>query len=237
MIKAILFDYGGTIDTNGKHWGEVLWNSYQKFNLNVPRSLFNQAYAFGEKSLAIYPVVRPEHHFLDVLQLKIEQQFSFLKNLNFTIDDNYIHSISHDCFEIAKKNIRNAKPVLIHLKQTYRLVIVSNFYGNLHTVLKEFELLHLFETIIESAIVGIRKPDPSIYKLGVEYLGLHPKECLIVGDSYTKDIIPAKQIGCKAIWLKGKEWQADNRKEPVDNWNAEGIIKDFKDLPQQIELI
>lgn len=37
MVKGILMDYGGTIDTNGKHWGEVLWEMYQRHQVPVSK--------------------------------------------------------------------------------------------------------------------------------------------------------------------------------------------------------
>ena len=63
-----------------------------------------------------------------------------------------------------------------------------------------------FDEVVESAVVGIRKPDNAIFKLGVDALKLRPEEVLVIGDSYSKDIVPAMSIGCKTIWLKGKGW-------------------------------
>ena len=85
-------------------------------------------------------------------------------------------------------------------------VLVSNFYGNIGAVLADFGLDHLFRAVIESAVVGVRKPDPRIFMLGVDALGLQPREVLVVGDSLKKDILPAESIGCPTAWLKGKGW-------------------------------
>ena len=71
------------------------------------------------------------------------------------------------------------------------MVLVSNFYGNIHQVLNEFDLDGLFDSIIESAVVGVRKPDPAIFTLGVKALGMAAEDTVVVGDSYTKDIVPA----------------------------------------------
>ena len=85
-------------------------------------------------------------------------------------------------------------------------MLVSNFYGNVESVLADFGLRHLFAAVIESAVAGVRKPDPQIFRLGVEALGLQPEEVLVVGDSLRKDILPAESIGCRTAWLKGKGW-------------------------------
>ena len=58
------------------------------------------------------------------------------------------------------------------LSEHYKLVLVSNFYGNIQTILKDLELFDFFSDIVESSVVGVRKPDPAIYRLGVEAMGL-----------------------------------------------------------------
>ena len=60
--------------------------------------------------------------------------------------------------------------------------------------------------MIESAVVGVRKPDPEIFNLGVKALGLPATDILVVGDSLDKDILPAQSLGCHTAWLKGMQW-------------------------------
>ena len=95
------------------------------------------------------------------------------------------------------------------------MVLVSNFYGNIHEVLHEFRLDEFFEEVIESAVVGIRKPDCRIFELGVKALGLKPEEVTVVGDSFYKDIEPAIKAGCKTIWFKGEGWTSQTYDESV----------------------
>jgi putative hydrolase of the HAD superfamily len=84
---------------------------------------------------------------------------------------------------------------------------VSNFYGNIHTVLREFNIDGFFAEVIESAEVGIRKPDPRIWQMGIQALQrlsptpLSPQDITIVGDSLEKDINPAKSLGCNTILI------------------------------------
>ena len=113
------------------------------------------------------------------------------------------------CYDAAKNSIADARPVLDALYERYPMVLVSNFYGNVESVLEDFDLRRYFRSIIESAVVGVRKPDPQIFRLGVDALGLRPEEVLVVGDSYKKDIVPAESLGCHVAWLKGKGWTAD----------------------------
>ena len=46
-IKGIIFDYGGTIDTNSRHWAEVLWEKYVEHQVPVTKEAFREAYVFG----------------------------------------------------------------------------------------------------------------------------------------------------------------------------------------------
>ena len=116
--------------------------------------------------------------------------------------------------------------MLLRLKERAPLVLVSNFYGNIAVVLREFGLDGIFQQIVESAVVGIRKPDPRIFTLGVEALGLEPGEVVVVGDSIDKDILPARQAGCQTVWYQGEGWTD----EPVDETIPDRIITDLRQL-------
>ena len=115
------------------------------------------------------------------------------------------------------------------LKVNYPLVLVSNFYGNIHTVLREYGMDHLFDNVIESAVVGVRKPDARIFTLGVDALALQPHEVVVVGDSYDKDIVAAKNAGCQTVWIKGEGWTD----EEIDAQAADHVITSIE---QVIEL-
>jgi FMN hydrolase / 5-amino-6-(5-phospho-D-ribitylamino)uracil phosphatase len=228
MVKGLLFDYGGTIDTNGLHWGAVLWEQYQKNRIPVDKASFAKAYSYGERALAIHPLVKPTHRFYDVLLLKIWQQFAFLKQQGCSVDARFAEVIAADCAEFARTTVEKAKPVLNILVEKFPLVMVSNFYGNLEAVLDDFGIKLYFNQIVESAVVGVRKPDPAIYEKGVTALGLAPEECAVIGDSYAKDIVPGKTLGCKTVWLNVEGW--DDTPRPTAMSLADWEITDFAQL-------
>lgn len=219
-LKGIIFDYGGTIDTNSRHWAEVLWEKYQEFNVPVDKASFREAYVHGERSLAKFPLIKPEHNFHDMLNIKLNIQISYLIE-NGKIDGslaekyNYAKSIADSSYRYVLDVLQKTRPVVEQLSSEYKLVLVSNFYGNIETVLKDFGLYDYFSGIIESSVVGVRKPDPAIYRLGVEAIGLLAREVLVVGDSFSKDVIPAKSVGCKVAWLKGEGWGGEETDESV----------------------
>ena len=179
-IKGVIFDYGGTIDTNSVHWAEVLWAAYVKMEIPVEKQDFRDAYVYGERAMAKNLLVKPTDNFHQVLRIKTHLQINRLVEL-----------------ELLKAD---------------KLVLVSNFYGNIETILKDFQLDSFFSSIVESHVVGVRKPDPAIYQLGVDAMGFRPEEIVVIGDSYSKDMVPAKKVGCKAVWLSGPAWG----KEEID---------------------
>jgi putative hydrolase of the HAD superfamily len=93
---------------------------------------------------------------------------------------------------------------------------VSNYYGNLKTICQELNIDEYFDAIVESSKVKIYKPDPRIFEIALQKLEIEPKEAAVVGDSYDRDIIPAKRIGCATIWLKGKSWKEQNESTAAD---------------------
>ncbi|MCE7060988.1 HAD family hydrolase [Dyadobacter sp. CY343] len=233
MIKGILFDYGGTIDTNALHWAHVLWEAYQRNNVNVDKKAFSEAYKYGERALAIKPLVQPHHVFYDVLFLKLTEQFSFLKENGHSVDDAAIEAIARECNQFAHTTVTNAKQVLEALAKQYPLVMVSNFYGNINNILADFGIAGCFQDVIESAVVGVRKPDPQIYQLGIDSLGFEPEECVVVGDSFSKDIQPARQLGCQAIWLNVEGWEENGEKQATPEGVTE--ITDFARITEVLK--
>lgn len=231
-IKGIIFDYGGTIDTNSRHWAEVLWSKYVEHQIPVDKESFREAYVFGERALAKYPFVQPRHNFYDVLAIKSKLQVEYLAMqkklpMDETLLQSYAIKIADSCYQYVCDVLKVTRPVVEELSAHYRLVLVSNFYGNIQTILKDFGLYTFFQDIIESSVVGVRKPDPAIYAMGVEAMGFQAENVLVVGDSFSKDVVPAKKVGCRVAWLKGEGWG----EEKIDESLPDIVLTDLAQLP------
>lgn len=234
-IKGIIFDYGGTIDTNSHHWAEVLWSKYVAHQVPVSKEAFREAYVFGERSLAKYPFIRPDHNFHDVLVIKCKLQIEYLaekRHLPMAENQlqNYASLVADSCYDYVLDVLKVTRPVVKELASRYKLVLVSNFYGNIQTILKDFGLMGYFTDIVESSVVGVRKPDPAIYQLGVDAMGMEADKVLVVGDSFSKDVLPAKKVGCKVVWLKGEGWGGE-----VTNDSLPDVI--ITDMAQLVEML
>ena len=226
MLKGYIFDYGGTLDTGGQHWGKVIWHAYEHLQVPVSETDFRDAYVHAERTLGKNPIIQPDFTFYKTLETKIRLQLEYLQTSYITPLTSYILPLTSHLYEATVAETRKSREVLLSLKKQYPMVLVSNFYGNIATVLKEFKLDGIFDTIIESAVVGVRKPDPQIFTLGVEALGMQPDEVVVVGDSMDKDIIPASKAGCHTVWFKGEGWT----NAPVDESPAGKVITDLTQL-------
>lgn len=230
-VKGIIFDYGGTIDTNSRHWSEVIWEKYKEIGVDISKEDFREAYVYGERTLAKVPYIKPEHNFNDVLHIKLDIQIKYLIDKGKVDGKNaeileFSNKIADACYKYVLDVLEKTRPVVDELAGKYKLVLVSNFYGNIETILKDFKLTGYFSSIVESAVVGVRKPDPAIYRLGVEAMGYKSEDVLVVGDSFSKDVIPAKTVGCKVAWLKGEGWG----NEEIDERIPDIIITDLPEL-------
>ena len=207
MIKGIIFDYGGTLDSRGVHWSEVLWQGYQQAGVPIDKETFRTAYVEGERALARERIILPQDDFHTLLLKKVALELSFLPDpIDDATRDRWVAEIAGYCDNAARTCINEARPMLEELHERYPMMLVSNFYGNIDEVLRAYGIRHLFKGIIESAVVGVRKPNPTLFKLGVDALEMEPGEVLVVGDSLRKDIEPAEHLGCQVLWLKGKGW-------------------------------
>ena len=203
MTAGYIFDYGGTLDTGGQHWGQVLWHAYERYRVPVTETQFREAYVYAERTLGRNPIIRPDYTFRQTLETKLRLQLEFLG----LEKEAFWEAISDDLYERTKAMTARSREVLMQLKeQNLPMALVSNFYGNMPVVLHEFAFDGLFLKVVESAVVGIRKPDSRIFLLGVDALGLKPEEVMVVGDSLDKDIIPAHEAGCQTVWLRGEGW-------------------------------
>lgn len=215
-VKGIIFDYGGTLDTGGDHWSEVIYECYRQAGVAVDKPLFREAYVYAERELGRERHILPAHDFHDMLMIKMQIELNYLAEQgHFAPAEVEAKSqlIAQYCYDRARDTVDSTKPVLARLAEKYPLVLVSNFYGNIETVLEDFVIRQYFQAIIESAVMGVRKPDPRIFEHGVKALGLLPEETLVIGDSYSKDIIPAESIGCQAVWIKGRCWSTEEEQQ------------------------
>jgi FMN phosphatase YigB (HAD superfamily) len=113
-----------------------------------------------------------------------------------------------------------------------KLGIISNFYGNIDALCREFGLSPFLNVVLDSTTVGIKKPDPKLFSLALERLKLPPQAVAFVGDSFERDILPAKAAGMQTFWLIG----GDKDLVPPDASKVDRIIKSLEDLLREVDV-
>ena len=174
-LKGIIFDYGGTLDTCGQHWGKKLWHAYERQHVPVSEQQFRDAYVYGERTLGRNPIIKPDYTFHRTLATKIRLEMEHLCTHGAwdASEEEFKQkhqAVLEDVYAEVVATTAHSAEVLTQLSERFPMVLVSNFYGNIECVLQEFGLRKFFPRIVESAVVGIRKPDPRIFELGVEEL-------------------------------------------------------------------
>jgi len=221
MKKVIIFDFGGTLDTNGIHWSVMFSDAYKKSGLIVPEDKYNTAYVKADEELK--KIAKEEtKNYPDLLKKQAELQLKYLEKKN---DDETLNRISETVVNEMNDAVSMSKIILKNLKKNYNLGLVSNFYGNLDVMCESIGLSEFFDVMIDSEKEGIEKPHPGIFSLALKKMNAKPENTYVVGDSYERDIVPAKILGCKTIWLKKKSF-----KENIETDSADYVIGDLKDL-------
>jgi len=226
MDKAVLFDFGGTLDTNGVHWSVKFLEIYKELGLQFSPEQYNYAYVKADEELKQRVNVINDYETL--LRKQVKLQLEFMKPYGYDsekkldeLGETVLNKIMIDIIPC----IEESRNILAILKKQYRLGVVSNFYGNLEKICKNIGFTKYLDVMIDSEIVGIEKPHPGIFSIALERLGVKPENTFVIGDSYERDIIPSKILGCKTIWLKNKSFKESNNADSADyTVNNLGVI-------------
>lgn len=119
--------------------------------------------------------------------------------------------------------------VVAELKQRgFWLALVSNMMlpGKLLKVkLQEAHVLAYFDTITISSDVGFIKPHPEIFRRTLRESTLRPDEVVFVGDTYQQDIIGAKRVGLKTVWLNTRHEPRTMAQDDPPNYEIETLAE------------
>ena len=81
MTAGLIFDYGGTLDTGGQHWGQALWHAYERHHVPVTEAQFREAYVHAERTLGRNPIIRPDFTFRQTLEKKLQLQLECFRGV------------------------------------------------------------------------------------------------------------------------------------------------------------
>lgn len=215
LVKSIFFDLDHTLWDFEKNSELSFKKIFKKYNIILNFEKFIEAYIpINFKYWKLYRNGKISKEFLRYNRLK--EVFNLF---DYEIDDVTIDKISHDYIEFLPENNKlmdGAIEVLEYLKPKYRLFIITNGFRDVQDKkLKNSNIIHYFEAIYDSESVGVKKPDPKIFKHALSDSGSSPNESLMVGDNYEADVLGAKKLKIKTIHFVAHNEKIHNKSETI----------------------
>lgn len=234
VVKALAFDFGGTLDSPFLHWMDVYLQVYDAELHLVNRESFRDSYVFAEREMERLNNVAPDTHLLDLQLMKTRLQVADLVRRGL-IDEDAIAaalaavagkeenadaadaSSAERLARYVATSVTNASALytgraastLAKLSERYTLLLVSNYYGNIRQVAADMGIARYFTAITDSTIEHLRKPDPALWRVAIERQGLDMQSVVVIGDSVKNDILPGLSLGCQVVHcanpLKGND--------------------------------
>ena len=107
-----------------------------------------------------------------------------------------------DQHQANRRLVAGAIELLEALRQHCRLgIVTNNSTAEQIQKLRALNIESYFDTVVISEDVGVAKPDPKIFSIALERIGVRAHDAVFVGDNWTNDIVGALNVGMAAVWL------------------------------------
>lgn len=196
-MECLLFDFGGTLDSDGLTWLDRFRRIYKEAGLEIPEKQLDRAFYDADDAL-------PARHALRGLSLEQTVRLQVADVLRAAAPEHaaaltpvVAGRFVDDCLSHLRRN----RPILQKLASRWKLGIVSNWYGNLEGVLRAEGMLDLFGAVADSGVVGAIKPEPGIFLAALDRLGGTPQTSVMIGDSIKRDMRGAEGLGMRHVLL------------------------------------
>lgn len=234
-MRAILFDFGGTLDYP-RHWLDRFLSHYRDAGFKLTREELDLAFDFATRTAYRSGSQLRRYNLAELLDYLVGHQLAFLRdhrtlthsNPNLadkSVLDRALGAISRAFVEESRNGMAASRAVLAQLKERFTLGVVSNFYGNLNVIMGEAGFDGIVSGIADSGVVGIYKPDRGLYQAALNAIGTKPDQTLMVGDSLDKDCAPARALGMRTVWLRHREAE-----DPPSSMAGDFTIRDLREL-------
>lgn len=209
MIKGVIFDLDGVIVSTD----ELHYEAWKKLAEELGITDFTKE--DNEKQRG---VSRMES--LEVVLAKGSRQYSEEEKVQLADrKNNYYKEMLKTLDKSAL--LPGSEETLLKLKEKNILIALGSASKNAITILKQIEIYDLFNEISSGLDVTRSKPDPQVFLVAAQKLGLDPSECLVVEDSKA-GIVAAKAGGMKSLAVGpfyktlGGDYEAENLKAEID---------------------
>lgn len=198
MIKAIIFDFSGVIMT----WDRKAVYKKHETSRGLPTDALLNTLEDYRKGAEV-----GEHD--NVIE------FHAKTNPAITLTAEELH----DIFQEAVATVRIDTEMIGYieaLKKDYTIAILSNFPSGLESLLRDtLNINHLFDVVMNSHSVKMKKPDPAIYTHMLEKLGVNPEEAVFIDDK-EKNVEVAKSLGINGIVFENAKQFHNDLKEIIN---------------------
>lgn len=135
--------------------------------------------------------------------LRYQRLKTVFDTLSYSISDELINKLSEEYIEyLSTYNhlFPNTIEILEYLKPSYTLHIITNGFQEVQEKkLKNANIFHYFNVIIDSEFAGVKKPNPIIFNKALKEANVLPERALMIGDSLEADILGAKAVGFNVL--------------------------------------
>jgi HAD superfamily hydrolase (TIGR01549 family) len=239
-VRAVLFDYGHTL-VDFRRTEEALLAAYEQIRGRIEAAGYMEmpeildliervAGGIDQVVAASYEERRLEE--LDIVQVFTEA----LEAIGFTLPRDvveHIVAIDHSAFSNSLEVKAETHATLKELAAAgYRMGLVSNVTLLPHLMREDLEALGLAEYLQAttfSSEVGVRKPDPRIFRVVLEQLDVPPQDAVFVGDRLMDDVSGARSVGMRAV--QTREFRAEEDLDVV----PDAVIDALPELPAVLE--
>ena len=220
-IENIFFDLDHTLWDFEKNSSITFSKLLNKYSIEVNFEDFLRIYKpINFRYWKLYREEKITKEFLRHNRLK-----SAFDKLKIKVSADLIDEISADYIQLLPENnflINNSIYILNYLKRRYKLHIITNGFTDVQNKkMKNSGLRDYFINIIDSETVGVKKPNPKIFKYALDLSKTTGSKSLMIGDSLEADILGSLNCGFHAIHLI-------QNGEPTHNHCR--IIADLKEL-------
>jgi len=121
----------------------------------------------------------------------------------------------HDRFNLWRRVPEEVRKALQRFRSAgLPVAIVSNSEGHLDRLFDRTELTDMFDVVVDSAIEGVRKPDPELFRRALTRLELEPRGCIYAGDIPDVDVVGARAAGLSPVLVDALDQHLDYTDAP-----------------------
>ena len=199
-IKHIFFDLDHTLWDFDKNSALTFEKIFKIHNVEVPLIDFLKHYE--PINLAYWKLYR--HNNVSKEALRYGRLKDSFDALGFKASKALINDLSIDYIKyLSTFNhlFEHTEVILKYLKSQYKLHIITNgFHEVQQKKMAQANIAQYFETVTDSEMVGVKKPNPLIFEYALKQAKALPEESLMIGDSLEADVYGALNSGFQAIW-------------------------------------